>query len=144
MPSATRKRKTIELPIAQFIAVIVLSISLFLIIDFGRRAATGYRVHKEEKRLQVQLDAIQKTNRALLARQDYVGTDRYVEEVARNELKWSKPGETVIIVLATPQVASPPGVPSTLPRSTQQFNTPWHNWLALFFPELENGAQRRN
>jgi cell division protein FtsB len=136
--SATRKRKNIELPVAQFIAVIVFSISVFLIIDFGRRAATGYRVYREEKRLEAQLEAAKQTREILLARKEYVKTDTYIEEVARNELKWSKPGETVIVVMTTP------GIVSSSPASTNRLvlndsvdNTPLHAWLILFFPELE-------
>ncbi|RME40789.1 MAG: septum formation initiator family protein, partial [Caldilineae bacterium] len=110
--STTRKRKKVNLPLAQFTAIVVLSISLFLIVDFGRRAATGYRIHREEKRLAAELEQLQQEHAALEERRAYVQSDAYVEEVARNELKWSRPGETVIVVLATPQAAPPTARPA--------------------------------
>jgi len=133
--SATRKRKKVELPIAQFIAIIALSISLFLIVDFGRRTASGYRIYREEERLEAQLAPLRESHQALLDKQDYVQTDAYVEEIARNELKWSKPGETVIVILATPQTASHPLSAQNSSTSSTQADTPFHAWLTLFFPE---------
>lgn len=135
MTSATKKRKQIDLPIAQFIAIIVLSISIFLIIDFGRRAATGYRVRREEEKLYAQLEAAQQTQQDLLAKRDYVKTDIYIEEVARNELKWSRGGETIVVIMATPQAptSSPIPIKTTLPN--QPAETPLQAWWALFFPD---------
>jgi cell division protein FtsB len=131
--AATKKRKQLDLPIAHFIAVIVLSISLFLIIDFGRRAATGYRVRREEDRLRSQMEAAQKTQETLLARLDYVATDAYVEEIARNELKWSKPGEVVVVIMPTPQMtASSPASSRPTPGNSPPA-TPLQAWLELFF-----------
>jgi len=73
--SATKKRKNIDLPVAQFVAVIVLTISIFLIIDFGHRAATGYRVRKEKIKLRNQLTAVQETQKTPIDRRDYVESD---------------------------------------------------------------------
>lgn len=134
MTSATKKRKQIDLPIAQFIAIVVLSISIFLIIDFGRRAATGYRVRREEEKLYAQLEAARQTQQDLLAKRDYVETDIYIEEVTRNELKWSRADETIVVIMATPQApnSSPTPIKTTLPN--QPAETPLQAWLALFFP----------
>jgi len=131
--SATKKRKPIELPITQFIAIIVLSISIFLIIDFGRRAATGYRVRREEEKLQAQLEAAQETQRALLDKRSHVESDAYVEEIVRNELKWSKPGETVIVVMPTPQVAVHAELSADGSAAGQTTVTPLQAWFDLFF-----------
>lgn len=135
MTSATKKRKQIDLPIAQFIAIIVLSISIFLIIDFGRRAATGYRVRREEEKLYAQLEAARQTQQDLLAKRDYVETDIYIEEVARNELKWSRTDETIVVIMATPQAPTSSSTPIKTPLPNQPAETPLQAWLALFFPD---------
>ena len=136
MASNAKKRKAISLPITQFVAVIVLSISVFLIIDFGQRAATGYRVNQEEQELEAELLALQQTHQGLLNHQQYVQTDAYVEEIARNELKWSKPGETVVVIMPDSQTASPaePPQPATTKFSPTR-QTPLDAWLDLFFPQ---------
>jgi cell division protein FtsB len=135
--SATKKRKNIELPVAQFIAILVLSIAIFLIIDFGRRAATGYRVRREEEKLRIQLEALVETQQIMLARRDYVKSDTYVEEVARKELKWSQPGETIVVVMATP--IAPPQAALSAPSTSEPLRpeTPVQAWLTLFFPDYE-------
>ncbi len=136
MASATKKQKSIELPIAQFIAIIVLSLTLFLIVDFGRRAATGYQIQQEENRLVLQYQTLQQKHAALLAKLDQVQSDAYIEHLARNELKWSRPGETVMVVL------SPYYSPSATPANPSLFvepalETPLEAWKNLFFPETK-------
>jgi cell division protein FtsB len=135
MTSAVKKRKPIELPIAQFVAIIVLTLSVFLIIDFGRRAATGYRYNREKVRLQAQLNRAQQTQLQLLAQLDYIKTDAYVEQVARNELKWSRPGETVVVVLpkleALPQREASRHYKTNADGSESAFS----GWVNLFFPD---------
>ncbi|OQY36299.1 MAG: hypothetical protein B6243_03565 [Anaerolineaceae bacterium 4572_5.2] len=133
--SATRKRKKVELPVAQFIAIIVLSIALFLIVDFGRRTASGYRIYREEARLKAQLAPLEKTHQLLLTQQAYAQTDAYVEEIARHELKWSKPGEVVVVVLATPQAGYPPLSASNSAGAFPSTDTPFSAWFNLFFAE---------
>ena len=140
MSSATKKRKQLELPIAHFIAVIVLSISLFLIIDFGRRAATGYRVRREEDRLRSQVEAANTTQEALLTRRDFVATDAYVEEIARNELKWSKPGEVVVVIMPTPQAVMASPSSGRLFSGKAQPATPLQAWLELFFSSSDSAT----
>lgn len=133
MASATRKRKTIEFPVTRFVAIIALGMALFLIIDFGQRVASGYQVAREEEKLEAQLRMLSETNAALLARRDYVNTDAYVEEIARKELKWSKPGETVVVILATPQAPSPVLPAGTGPAQAHAPESPLDAWTRLFF-----------
>ena len=135
MSSAARKRKKIELPVAQFIAIIVLSIVLFLVVDFARRTASGYRVYREEARLKAQLAPLEETHQQLLTQRAYAQTDAYVEEIARRELKWSKPGEVVVVVLTTPQAgySSPAALNSA--GAFPPADTPFSGWFNLFFAE---------
>lgn len=139
MSLENKSPKNTEIPVAQFIAVLVLSISIFLIVDFGRRAATGYRVRREEQKLQAQLEALNETNKALESRRAYVETDLYVAEVARNEFKWSTPDETVIVILATPEAAPLSSFRNNqnVPSNVDSEDTPFNAWLTLFFPDLE-------
>jgi len=78
------------------------------------------------------LEATQKTQQLLLTRRDYVKTDAYIEEVARNELKWSRAGEIVVVIMATPQ--APPPMPVIASTQSQPTETPLQVWLTLLFP----------
>lgn len=136
MGSATKKRKSVDLPISQIIAVVVLTISVFVIVDFGRRAAMGYRISQEEKRLQAELATLETTHAALLEKRDYILSDQYVEYVARNELKWSRPNEQVVVILPENQPDTRRGsAVAEAKQNIQAYQTPWEAWKALFFPD---------
>jgi cell division protein FtsB len=134
-----KKRPGPKLPVAQFVAIIALSISVFLIIDLGRRAAANYRVQREAYRLGQEVETVRQHQARLLARRTYVASDLYVEEVARNELKWAKPDETVFVVLATPAAnTSQPGQVSAEVTGPYPARTPAEAWWQLFFGEQTN------
>lgn len=135
----TKKRPGSKAPIAQFVAIIALSISIFLIVDFGRRAAANYRVQREAERLSQEVQIARQQQADLLARRSYVASDLYVEEVARGELKWASPGETVLAVMPTPEAApssAVPNSPDVSPASIIQ--TPAQAWWHLFFGHPAN------
>jgi len=120
------------------IVIFAVSMVILLTVDFGQRAARGYQVRRAEEKLSVQVEALTKAHDALLARLDYVQSDAYIEEVARNELKWSKPGETVVIILATPlasEGSAAAGSLTTLQPAAVQNQTPLEAWLGTFFPK---------
>lgn len=130
-----KKRQSPKAPLAQFVAIIALSISVFLIIDLGRRAAANYRVQREAERLSQEVEIASRRQAELLARRSYVASDLYVEEVARSELKWARPGETVIVVMPMPEItASPNQAPQTVAVAPVA-QTPSQAWWLLFFGE---------
>ena len=115
-------------------AIIVITISLFLVIDFARRTAATYRIKNEAIRLEEEVAAARARHQALQARLSYVQSDAYVEEIARTQLKWALPGETVVVVMPTPQAASGSSSGSS---STSEADvpppSPWQAWWYLFF-----------
>jgi cell division protein FtsB len=128
-----KKRRQIKAPVLQLLAIITLTIILLLIVDFGRRAAANYRIQLEADRLTHELAAAKRFQTRLLQQRTFAASDLYVEEVARNKFKWSKPGETVVIVVPTnPE-------PDIDPDRTQKITgsagavTPQQAWYKLFF-----------
>lgn len=131
----TPKKKR-QATLAQFVAIIVLSTSIFLIVDFGRRAAANYRVQREAERLSEEVEVVRRRQNELLAWRDYVASDPYVIETARKELKWARTGETVIVILPTPRAESLPGGEQTPTAATPPLiQTPAQRWWSLFFGE---------
>jgi hypothetical protein len=107
--------------------------AISMIVDFGRKATANYRVQREEIGLEQEIAAERAKHEALLARREYVQTDEYVEQVAREELKWVKPGE--IAVVPIPLERKPLPTPETLPAPGKplQRESQWQEWWALFF-----------
>ena len=130
-----KKRQGPKVPVAQFVAIIALSISIFLIIDLGRRAAANYRVQREAYRLDQEVESARRYQARLLARRTYVASDLYVEEVVRKELKWAKPGETVIAIMPTPEAMISPHQTAQRTAGSQMAHTPSQAWWLLFFGE---------
>ena len=137
----TKKRSGPKAPVAQFVAIIALSISIFLIVDFGRRAAANYRVQREAERLGHEVEIARQQQAVLLAQRSYVASDLYVEEVARRELKWASPGETVLVIMPTPEAVTPASTsdPSAV-SSTPSAQTSVQAWWSLFFGHQTNQA----
>jgi cell division protein FtsB len=127
-----KQRQIPKAPIAQFVAIIALSISIFLIVDLGRKATANYRVQREADRLSQEVEMAQQRQSDLLARRSYVASDLYVEEIARKELKWAKPAETVIVVMPTPEAST--NFHTTAEVTTRPIaRTPAEAWWHLFF-----------
>ena len=93
--SKTTRHRTV--PFTQLVTIVVATMAISMIVDFGRKATANYRVRREESRLEQEIAAERAQHEALLARREYVQTDESVEKVAREELKWVKPGEIVVV-----------------------------------------------
>lgn len=117
-------------------AIIALTISVFLIVDFGRRAAANYRIQREADRLSQEVAAAHRYQNKLLEQRTYAASDLYVEEVARRELKWARPGETVVVVLPTPEAQPNDHVTASAMLQPVAITTPRQAWWQLFFGKL--------
>lgn len=129
-----KKRKpAIKASVTQFVAIIALTISVFLIVDFGRRAAANYRIQREADRLSLEVAAAHRYQNRLLEQRTFAASDLYVEEVARRELKWAKPGETVVVVLPTPETQPTNTIPQSVAPQPVAITMPHQAWWQLFF-----------
>jgi hypothetical protein len=135
----------------QFAAIVVLTIALFLVIDFGRRTTAGYYVSQTEQRLDAEIEALLEQQEALQERLEYVQTDEFVERWAREQAHMVRPGDRRLIVVTPP--ASAPGedpqpaepLPSdsvTTPAAALEPVPNWHHWWRLFW-DTEPGTLRR-
>lgn len=123
----------------QFVAIVVVTIAIFLVVDFGRRATAGYYVSQAEKSLKAQIAAELTRQAELKAQKQYVKSDEYVEKWAREQAHMIRPGDRALI-LVTPEaplrsVTSPELAISSSPTQN------WHGWWRLFF-DTEPGTLR--
>jgi cell division protein FtsB len=143
MPSSSPKDKRLIQPKklrlisgTQFVAIVVLTIAIFLIVDFGRRTTAGYYVSQAEQRLVDQIQAELERRQKLMERRDYVASDAYVEEWAREQAHMIRSGDQPFI-LVTP--ASPQSrvdlLQSVEPPPSAEPYPNWYCWWLLFFGE---------
>ncbi len=102
------KKDSIPISLTQFMTIIALVITVYFIVDFSDKALASYRIRRIEARLIQEIEEEKAERRRLEERLKYVQTDEYVERVAREELRWGKPGETLVIVPTPPQPTPTP------------------------------------
>lgn len=135
---ATKPAKEVtKPPFTQYFALIVAVACLFLVIDLGRRMATNYRVQREAEMLTEQVTLAKQHQAELLARRSYVASDLFIEEVARTELKWTKPGETIIVILPTPEAALSANGHETATKGEPLSEIPPESWSENLFGKAE-------
>ena len=126
----------------QFAAIVVLTIALSLIIDFGRRTTAGYYVSQAEKRLQAEIATELALKKKLEERLEYVKQDAYVERWAREEAHMVRDGDRPLILVKStkprtqPDLVQPEDVPGAVTPAPN-----WHHWWR-FFLDTEPGTLR--
>jgi len=133
----TRKRQQGLISWGRIVAVVVVTIALFLVVDFGRRAIDAYRLSRAVAALEEEVAAMRAENEALKERLEYMSTDAHIEEAAREKLRWVEPGDTAVIVLSSedkePPLTTPLPSHGTLQGEEVTEKPNWQRWLDLFF-----------
>ena len=118
----------------QFVAIVVLTIAIFLIIDFGRRTTTGYYIAQAEEHLKAEIEVELTLQAQLKERRDYVLSPEYVEKWAREQAHMVRHGDQPLILITPPAPqaqADAPQQPDTPAVAAQVPN--WYHWWQLFF-----------
>lgn len=114
----------------------ILTIGLFLAIDFSGRISSGQPIQQAYEQVSAEIDVLRRQQADLIDLRDYARSDDYVALWARTEGKMVLPGEALVIPVPavddsaptpTPEFA-PEGVVTTLPGPD-----PWQLWWSLFF-----------
>jgi cell division protein FtsB len=134
----------------QFAAIVVLTIALSLIVDFGRRTTVGLYVSQAQERLEQEIDALLEQQEALKAHLEEVKTDAYVERWAREQAHMVLPGDRLVILVTPAAPAAQQDADAQASASAQPFTSPsemaqapnWHQWWRLFL-DSEPGTLRR-
>lgn len=129
-----KRTRTSHVSLAHFVALVIVACSVYLIVDFGIRAANLFQAHQRAAAVERELADQMSLRDKLQRRLNYVQSDAYVEEVARTQLKWSRPGETVVVIVSPPPAPSlvPETAPVAPPETTPDSSS-WLSWWFLFF-----------
>lgn len=130
----------------QFLVIILITIALAVVLDFGHRAAANAELKKEVRRLERQVATQEAKHRALEIQREWVKTDGYVEEWARTEGVMVLEGEIPIVPIPDGQVSPSKSftpVPSsdsnqTPPGGTGETSSHWQEWWTFFFGPDDN------
>jgi hypothetical protein len=92
----TRERR-LPLPPMDIITVLICTAAIFFALAFGGKALEGYRLRRHNAILSVQVAELKEEQAGLEARLEYVQSPGHAEQIAREEYKWAKPGEKLVI-----------------------------------------------
>ena len=115
-----------------------LAVGLFLVINFSGRITASQPLQEAYRHAQTEIDQLKQEQAALLEERDYVRSDAFVEQWARDDGKMVRPGEVLVIPVPSHTSAGLPqnpeaGTPSTPVETTPPTSAPWTVWWALFF-----------
>ena len=137
VPQKKRKR-TGQLSGMQVMFAAMLAIGLLLAINFSSRITAGQPLQEAYKRAQEEIELLRREQAELIQVRDFVQSDAYVEQWARDEGAMIREGDVLVYpVPAGGADAQPTPLPDqpTIPLET----TPpkpenWQVWWAMFFP----------
>lgn len=98
----------VSLPIRQIALIVTLAVLGLITVSFGRVALEAYQLDLQKQQVQREITALQTENRLLKGRVEELQTDNAIERLARQELGWTRPGDTLVVVPGA-KVAPPSG-----------------------------------
>ncbi len=128
----TRKKRQGIISLPKLVAVVTFTLVAVLMVDFGRKALDNYQIQRQVEWLRERTASEQQTNDSLQEELDYVSSDAYVEQIARERLKLVQPGEVAVVVV--PQDAEAPSASSDSPAAgiREEGALPyWQQWANL-------------
>lgn len=122
------QRPLLTLP--QIIAVLALVAALFIGLDLNRRAQAGREIGGSERALGADVAAEETRQVELRSTLEYVNSEAYVEQYAREEAGLIQPGERRVVPLLLDTTPIPTAAPTPTPDPAYDAR-PWQAWWRL-------------
>jgi cell division protein FtsB len=120
------------LPINQLLLLLMGSLILYLVVDFGRQVVSSYQRREELQQIEQQVQGAQQETEQLNARLTYAQSPQAAEEWAR-EQGWAKEDEVPVVIIA-PSAPDSSGGGSRSPVAAAA-PSQREAWWDLFFAE---------
>lgn len=122
--------RRLPLPPTDILTVLVSTAAVFFALASGGKALEGYRLQRHNAMLYAEIEGRQEQQAQLQQRLDYAQTSAYVEKVAREQYRWVRAGETLVITIFQRRpVAAPTPVPPTGAATGTAVAQPASHWL---------------
>jgi cell division protein FtsB/cell division protein DivIC len=128
----TRKKRQGVISLPRLVAIVTFTLVAVLMVDFGRKALDNYQIQRQVEWLREQTEIEREAHDSLQEELEYVSSDAYVEEIARERLKLVQPGDTAVVVVplvvADPPTANHSAAAATEGESVEPY---WRQWADL-------------
>ncbi|MFN8378603.1 MAG: hypothetical protein U0452_08020 [Anaerolineae bacterium] len=135
-PPAQIKKRTGQFSGVQVLFAAILTIGLFLAIDFSSRISAGRPIEQAYQQVGTEIARLRQEQADLIAQRDYVRSDAYVSLWARTDGKMVLPGEQLVIPVPSNADIVPTATPNFTPQeviTSPPGPDPWALWWNLFF-----------
>jgi cell division protein FtsB len=127
-------QKKISLPISKFLTIIGFLIVIYAIFGLSRTIWQSYKIKKQIKSLQVEIEVLEAENAKLSNLISYLKTDTYKEKEARKHLGYQKPGEKVVIIPEIEEKVQGKKEPNEDSKdASKETRTNYQKWWDFFF-----------
>ena len=103
-----KESRRLPLPPTDILTVLVATAAVFFSLAFGGKLLEGYRLQRHNAILRAEIGVGQEQQDELQQRLQYVQTPAYIEKVAREQYRWVKAGETLVIPIFRYRPATEP------------------------------------
>lgn len=124
-----RQRPLLSLP--QVLVLVAIVVAIYIGVDLNHRAQTGRLIKANEMSLEEQLGLEATRKIELMVTRDYVNSDDYVADYARNEAGMVLPNENRYVPLQLDSAPLPTYVPTATPDPAYDARA-WQAWWRLF------------
>lgn len=135
-PPVQIKKRTGQFSGVQVLFAAILTIGLFLAIDFSGRISAGRPIEQAYQQVSTEIARLDQEQADLIAQRDYVRSDAYVALWARTDGKMVLPGERLVIPVPSNAGIVPTPTPNFMPQeviTSLPGPDPWALWWGLFF-----------
>lgn len=124
----------VTFPVRQVAIAASLAVFALVALSFGRVVIAEYRLQSQKQALESDVSQLKQQNQQLRSEIDYLNTDPAIEQLAREELGWTKPGDTAVIVLET--AAPTPVAAPVQPGNGANAATPARQWWTAILDRI--------
>lgn len=127
--------KTLRFLAPKLFVIISLALAVWIGSAAFREMDRGKRIQEEIASLQSDAQKTQKENALLREKIDYLQTDEFQAQEARNKLNYQSPDEKVVVVntVVHEAVAEKPDNEASSPSKAQDFLPNYEKWWQQFF-----------
>lgn len=113
----------------------ILAIALILAINFSSRIAATQPLQQTYEEVSAEIERLRQEQADLIVERDYVRSDAYVEQWARDEGKMVRPGEVLIVPVpsSTDVEVAPDDSQIVEVETSAPAPESWRVWWELFF-----------
>lgn len=135
-PKRQERKRTSQLSGLQIMFAAILAIGLILGLNFTRLFSAGQPLQQTYNQLTTDITQLEKDQADLTRERNYVQSDDYVENWARDEGKMILPGEHLVIPVGAQnsvEATAEPSQPQAVVQTTPPEPPKWQLWWTLFF-----------